>query len=151
MKKQEKQYVVRLTSLNDDTSVYFTRLVPHWDYMDGIKVHTETVETTKSEKQATTYNNKYSAIEAVNQIKDWQPEWSHQYDIIVEELIHPALKLRKLCKPMTKLIGLTKALDIKDGTFDENTFKKQKAIYAKMLETINDIEPMFKEILKTVE
>lgn len=152
--KKEKNFIIRLTNVQDDSSVYFTRLVPHWRYIDGQRIYTETVETTKYEKNATVYYDVTSAQMEINKIKDWQPEWAKQYDIIVDELIHPALKLRKLCQPMIKLISLTKSLDIKDysdETIDINTRKKQKAIYDKIMLIVNDVEPAFIEVFKTVD
>lgn len=64
---------------------------------------------------------------------------------------HPALKLRKLCHPMEELIGLTKALKIREDNVDENELKRYNAIYQKMLEITKEIKPMFEEIMKTVE
>lgn len=149
--KSKYNYIIRLTNINDGKSIYFTRMVPHWNFINGEKVHTQTVETTKSEKQATTYPIEYLANEARNGIIDWQPEWSKQYDIIVEQLEHPALKLRKLCHPMEELIGLTKTLKIRKDNVDENELKRYHAIYQKMLDITKEIKPMFEEIMKTVE
>lgn len=64
---------------------------------------------------------------------------------------HPVLKLRKLCRPMEELIGLTKALKIREDNVDENELKRYNAIYQKMLEITKEIKPMFEEIMKTVE
>jgi len=149
--KSRYNYIIRLTNINDGQSVYFTRMVPHWKFINGEKVHTQTVETTKYEKQATNYTTEYFAFQTRNEIIDWQPEWAKQYDIIVEKLDHPALKLRKLCHPMEELIGLTKALKIREDNVDENELKRYNAIYQKMLEITKEIKPMFEEIMKMVE
>ena len=45
--KSRYNYIIRLTNINDGQSVYFTRMVPHWKFINGEKVHTQTVETTK--------------------------------------------------------------------------------------------------------
>ena len=52
---------------------------------------------------------------------------------------------------MEELIGLTKALKIREDNVDENELKRYNAIYQKMLEITKEIKPMFEEIMKMVE
>lgn len=154
MKKQNKEYVITLTSKQDGTITYFTRMIPHWDYVDGQRIHTETIETTTKSKNARIFNDGITPGVSYREMLSWQPDWCKNYDVRIEEVMPAALKIRELAKPINKLISLVKTLDIQeypDGIIDVPTRKKQKAVYDRIMKIVEDVNPAFIEILKTVE